>query len=104
MVGGCCALGQDVPPFTRAAGGYRARLYGLNSVGLKRHQFSSERIGGLKKAFDLLFRGGYRLAEAAKLARQRFDGNPDVKEVLTFLEGTKRGICRAATAEEVADE
>ncbi len=104
MVGGCCAVGQDVPPFTRAAGGYRARLYGLNSIGLKRHQFSGERIGALKKAFDLLFREGHRLAEAAKVARERFDGNSDVKEMLAFFEGTKRGICRAASAEEEADE
>lgn len=104
MVGGCCAVGQDVPPFTRAAGGYRARLYGLNSIGLKRQQFSSERIGALKKAFDLLFREGHRLTEASKVARERFSGNADVQTMLAFFEGTKRGICRAASAEEEADD
>src|SRR5215213_5054474 len=62
MVGGCCAIGQDVPPFMRAAGGYRAHLYGLNSVGLRRHGFSADRIAVLKKAYDLLFRSGHRAA------------------------------------------
>ncbi|MFO0773119.1 MAG: acyl-ACP--UDP-N-acetylglucosamine O-acyltransferase [Nitrospiraceae bacterium] len=104
MVGGCCALSQDVPPFTRAAGGYRARLYGLNSVGLKRHQFSVERIAALRKAFDLIFREGHRIAEAAKLARERFVGNADVQTMVDFLSGTKRGISRAASAEDEADE
>jgi len=69
MVGGCCGVVQDVPPFTRAAGGYRSKLYGLNSIGLRRHGFSGERISVLKKAYDLLFREGHRSAEAIKLAR-----------------------------------
>jgi UDP-N-acetylglucosamine acyltransferase len=95
MVGGCCALGQDLPPFMRAAGGYRARMYGLNSVGLRRHGFSSDRVAVLKRAYDLLFRSGHRTAEAAKLAKAEFVDQPDVMTVVAFLEGTKRGICRS---------
>ena len=96
MIGGCSAVGQDVPPFMRAAGGYRARLYGLNYIGLKRHGFSIERLGVLKHACELLFRSGHRMAEAVKLARDKFKESADVQELLTFLEGTKRGICRSA--------
>lgn len=96
MIGGCSALGQDVPPFTRAAGGYRARLYGLNWVGLKRHGFSGERVTVLKRAYEVLFRSGHRLAEAIKRARDEFGESGDVQEMLAFLEGTKRGICRSA--------
>lgn len=97
MVGGCCAIGQDIPPFTFAAGGYRAHLYGLNSVGLQRHGFSADRIALLKKAFDLLFRSGHRTAEAIRLAKKEFKGQPDVSKILTFMEGTKRGISRAVS-------
>ena len=96
MIGGCSALGQDVPTFLRAAGGYRARLYGLNYIGLKRHGFSMERLGVLKHAYELLFRSGHRMAEAVKLARDEFRESADVQELLTFIEGTKRGICRSA--------
>lgn len=95
MVGGCCAIGQDIPPFAFAAGGYRAHLYGLNTVGLQRHGFSSDRIALLRKAFDLLFRAGHRTAEAIKLAQKEFKGQEDVAKILTFMEGTKRGISRA---------
>jgi UDP-N-acetylglucosamine acyltransferase len=95
MVGGCCALGQDVPPFMRAAGGYRAKLYGLNSIGLRRHGFSAERLANLKQAYELLFRSGHRTAEAVKLAKERFREDKDVLELVTFMEGTKRGICRS---------
>jgi UDP-N-acetylglucosamine acyltransferase len=97
MVGGCCAIGQDIPPFTRAAGGYRAHLYGLNSVGLQRHGFSIERIAVLKKAFDLLFRSGHRMAEAIRLAKKEFKGVADVAKILAFMEGTKRGVSRVVS-------
>lgn len=100
MVGGCCALGQDVPPFMRAAGGYRARMYGLNSVGLRRQGFSAERVAVLKRAYELLFRSGHRIAEAAKLARAEFPDQPDVMTVVAFMEGTKRGICRSVGRDE----
>lgn len=99
MIGGCSALGRDVPPFMRAAGGYRAQLYGLNAVGLRRHGFSNERISALKAAYEVLFRSGHRTAEAIKRARDAFQDNADVSEVLTFMEGTKRGVCRSTATD-----
>jgi len=105
MVGGCCALGQDLPPFMRAGGGYRARMYGLNSVGLRRHGFSTDRISVLKRAYDMLFRSGHRIAEAAKLTKVEFGDQPDVMTVLGFLEGgTKRGICRSVGKDQEDEE
>lgn len=104
MVGGCCAIGQDVPPFMRAAGGYRAHLYGLNSVGLRRHGFSADRIAVLKKAYDLLFRSGHRVAEAIRLAKDEFKGQADVAQIITFMEGTKRGVSRSVSKEQEGEE
>ncbi len=104
MVGGCCAIGQDVPPFIRAAGGYRAHLYGLNSLGLQRHGFSDDRIAVLKKAYDLLFRSGHRVAEAIRLTKKEFKGQADVAQILTFMEATKRGVSRAVSVDQEDEE
>jgi UDP-N-acetylglucosamine acyltransferase len=104
MVGGCCALAQDIPPFMRAAGGYRAKMYGLNSVGLRRHGFSTDRISVLKRAYDILFRSRHRITEAAELAKAEFSDQPDVMTILEFLAGTKRGICRSVGEEEEKEE
>ncbi|HSF68580.1 MAG TPA: acyl-ACP--UDP-N-acetylglucosamine O-acyltransferase [Nitrospiraceae bacterium] len=104
MVGGCCALGQDLPPFMRAAGGYRAKLYGLNSVGLRRHGFSAERISVLKRSYDILFRSGHRIAEAAKLVKAEFGDQPDIMTLVEFLEDTKRGICRSVGKDQEDEE
>ena len=97
MVGGCSALGRDVPPFVRAAGGYRAQMFGLNTLALRRHGFSADRIAQLKDAYDLVFRQGHRLQEAIKLARSEFGDSTDVLAFLTFLESTRRGICQVSS-------
>ncbi|RMH31833.1 MAG: acyl-ACP--UDP-N-acetylglucosamine O-acyltransferase [Nitrospirae bacterium] len=97
MIGGCSALGRDVPPFMRAAGGYRAKLFGLNSIALRRHGFSNERIAILRQAYDLLFRQGYRLNEATKLARSQYSDSTDVLMLLTFIESSRRGLCHASS-------
>lgn len=104
MVGGCSALGQDVPPYLRAAGGYRAKLFGVNSLGLRRHGFSNEQIRTLKKAYDLLFREGHRLSESAKLAKNAFQDSQEVLSLVTFLESSRRGICRSTKAGQDREE
>lgn len=100
MVGGCSAVGQDVPPFMRAAGGYRARLFGVNTIGLKRHQFTDDRIRLLKRVYRSLFRSDFGLAEAVKKVRDEYEATPDLRELLTFIDGTKRGICKASDERE----
>ncbi|MFM7841661.1 MAG: acyl-[acyl-carrier-protein]--UDP-N-acetylglucosamine O-acyltransferase, partial [Nitrospira sp.] len=104
MIGGCSAVGQDVPPFMRAAGGYRSRLYGLNSIGLRRHGFSHERIAILKRAYEVLFRSGHRVAEAIRLATDEFGRSEDVMTVVAFMEGSQRGICKSVRREQEDEE
>jgi len=100
MIGGCSAVGQDVPPFMRAAGGYRARLFGVNTIGLKRQGFSDDRIRLLKQVYITLFRSDLRLAEAVKKVRDEFGTFEDVQVLLKFLDGTKRGICKGSDERE----
>jgi len=97
MVGGCSALGQDVPPFTRAAGGYRAHLIGLNTVGLSRNGFSSDAIQQLKLAYKKLFRSDLLQAEALQSLESISQDSSEVAELIHFIQGTKRGICRSGS-------
>ena len=99
MVGGCSAVPQDVPPFLRAAGGYPVRLFGVNSIGLRRHNFSNERISVLKEAYSLLFRQRHRMSEATKIARSQFELSPDVLQLVTFIESSRRGMSRSSKRE-----
>ncbi len=94
MIGGCSAVSRDVPPFMRAVGN-RARLYGLNAIGLRREGFSMQRIRVLRQAYQVLFRSKQRMADAIKVARHQFQDSRDVLVLLTFLETSTRGTCRS---------
>ena len=86
-------LPQDLPPFVTAAGNM-ARPYGINSEGLKRRGFSPDAIAGLKRAYRTLYRSGLGLEEArAQLATQAAQCS-HVRDILEFLDRSKRGIIR----------
>jgi UDP-N-acetylglucosamine acyltransferase len=95
MVGGGGMVAQDVPPFMIAQGD-RARLFGLNIVGLRRAGFPADTIAALKRAYRELFGQGLPLRIAMEHARERFADVGEVTELLAFIEGSNRGICRAA--------
>jgi UDP-N-acetylglucosamine acyltransferase len=93
MVGACSAVSQDVPPFVSAVGN-RARLFGLNTVGLRRHGFDTERLRALKKAYHILFRSGLSVREAVKRVEKELGDSADMTHLVTFIQESKRGICR----------
>jgi len=93
MIGGVSGVALDVPPFCIASG-ERAKLYGLNLVGLKRHGFSEARIADVKRAYRLLFRAGLTLKAATAAVESELPDSADAAEMLEFIRTTKRGITR----------
>ena len=92
-IGGKSAVVKDVPPFVIAAGD-RAKLHGLNRVGLKRHGFSADTIAMLKKTYRLIFRIGLTLNEAIERVRAEVDRTPEVDYLLDFIKASERGMTR----------
>jgi UDP-N-acetylglucosamine acyltransferase len=92
-----CAAGamvsMDVPPFCVAAGD-RARLRGLNTVGLRRRGFTPEALRALKRAYRLLFQEAGRRRVAVARVRDELGEVPEVARLLAFLAGSRRGVCR----------
>lgn len=93
MIGGASAVAQDVPPFMSAVGN-RAKLFGLNLVGLKRHGFSEDRIENLKKAYKILFRSGLKMREAVKRVLDEVPDSEDAAILVRFVEQSERGVMR----------
>ncbi len=93
MIGGFSGIPQDIPPYTTAAGD-RAKLYGLNSIGLKRQNFSDSQIKELKHAYKILFRSKLTLKEAIALLKQDGKLSREITNLIEFIEQNKRGICR----------
>jgi UDP-N-acetylglucosamine acyltransferase len=86
-------LPQDLPPFVMAAGNM-ARPYGINSEGLKRRGFAPDAIAGLKRAYRTLYRSGLGLEEARAQLQAQVADCPQVRDILEFLDRSKRSIIR----------
>jgi UDP-N-acetylglucosamine acyltransferase len=93
FVGGKAAIERDVPPFMITAGD-RARLYGINSVGLSRHGFSRNTIEGLKKAHRIIWRDNKKLSEGVDQVRREMEPFPELEMLLDFINDSERGIMR----------
>ncbi len=99
FVGGKSAVTKDIPPYVLASGD-RARLHGLNKVGLKRQGFEPEVLDALKKAYRIVFRIGLTLNEALERVKAEVPILPEVKVFLEFLESSKRGVTRGKPGRE----
>jgi UDP-N-acetylglucosamine acyltransferase len=109
FVGGVTGVPDDVIPYGMVWGD-RARLRGLNLVGLKRKGLSRERIHELREAFRFIFSGAGHLMERARVAAERWKDVPEASEIIAFiLEHSKRPICTpfrrrlAAVAQDASD-
>ncbi len=92
FISGLTGIPKDVPPFVIAAGD-RAKLYGLNLVGLERRNFSKDEIAKLKRAYRILFRSALPLKTSLKIIRDDLDGD-NIAYLIEFIETSTRGICR----------
>ncbi len=90
MLGGISGIAQDVPPFV-IANGQRARIIGLNSVGLRRNGFSSEQRARIKAVYRILFRSGLRRSEALDRAAADQPGE-ETDEIIQFIRSSTRGV------------
>ena len=93
MVGGVTGVERDVIPYGSVLGD-RARLCGLNIVGMQHRGFSREEIQGLRNAYQLLFEGEEgTFAERAEQVAARFAGVRPVEDVLQFIRAeSARGL------------
>ncbi|HEX7889841.1 MAG TPA: acyl-ACP--UDP-N-acetylglucosamine O-acyltransferase [Ramlibacter sp.] len=97
MIGFASAVSQDVPPFMLVDGNPLA-VRGINVVGLRRREFSAERIGAVRHMHKLLYRENRTLESAreaiGEFARSAPEASAEVAMMSAFLAGATRGIAR----------
>ena len=98
MIGFQAHVAQDVPPFV-TADGHPLVARAVNLTGLKRRDFSAERLAAIKQMHKLLYRSSLPLADAvAQIAALRAAASPavltDIALMLDFIAGATRGIVR----------
>ena len=97
MIGFQAHVAQDVPPFMTVDGNPLA-VRAVNLTGLKRRDFSAERMSLIRQMHKLIYRSGQPLEQAvaqiAALKGQSPDADADVELMLGFLAAARRGIVR----------
>jgi UDP-N-acetylglucosamine acyltransferase len=104
MIGGVSGVEADVIPFGSVIGN-RARLAGLNVIGLRRRGVDKAGLHVLRSAVRLIFQGRGVFADRLDQARTAYGDDPLVAEILAFIDTpSRRGLIRStAFAESDAD-
>jgi len=102
MVGGMTGVTDDVIPYGSVIGN-RARLSGLNIIGLKRRNFSRDVIHDIRKAYRLIFAEEGTLSERLHDVGELFPDNEPVMEIVNFIKtDSSRSICQPQNMEDAA--
>ena len=99
MIGGLTGVERDVIPYGMVVGD-RARLNGLNIVGLQRRGFSRDEIQALRTAYQMIFGEEIgTLADRVNEAAERFPEMRPVQEIIAFIRAdSSRGLVQPKAA------
>ena len=91
FLGGGSMINLDIPPFAMVQGD-RAKLRGLNVIGLRRAGFSASDLRAVKRTYRTLFWRGGSMEKKLALLSEDDRALPVVQQILTFAAGTTRGF------------
>ncbi|HAC23688.1 MAG TPA: acyl-[acyl-carrier-protein]--UDP-N-acetylglucosamine O-acyltransferase [Cytophagales bacterium] len=103
MVSGGSLVRKDVPPFTKAA---REPLTysGINSVGLRRRGFTSEKISEIQEIYRYIFLKGLNNSKALDLVEAELPDSEERTYIVNFIRSSQRGILKGFTASASVEE
>lgn len=93
FVTGGSLVRKDVPPFVKA-GREPLSYVGINSVGLRRRGFESEKIREIQEIYRILYQKNYNNTQAASIIEAEMGATPERDEILQFIKNSHRGIMR----------
>ena len=93
MISGGSLVRKDVPPFIKA-GREPLSYVGINSIGLRRRNFSNEKIREVQEIYRYIYQKGLNISQAVEIIEAEMPASPERDEVLLFIKDSKRGIIR----------
>ncbi len=108
MIGAMSGARQDLPPFTMVDG-RPMMVTGLNVIGLRRRKVGPDVRAAMKSAYRLIYRSGLNITQALEKIEAELPQFDEIKEIVEFIRGSKRGIASAwsrevATVVDVGDQ
>lgn len=94
IIGGCSKITKDILPFV-TADGHPAIPHGLNKIGLKRRNFSEEKIDVLEKSYKIIFRSGLNVSSCLK-ELDKINNCEEIQYIINFIKQSDRGIAKGS--------
>jgi UDP-N-acetylglucosamine acyltransferase len=93
FVTGGSLVRKDVPPFVKAA---REPLsyVGINSVGLRRRGFDTDKIKEIQNIYRILYQKNYNNSQAVQIIEVEMEATNERDEILQFIRDSQRGIMK----------
>lgn len=93
MIQGGALINKDIPPYVKAAREPIAYA-GINSIGLRRRNFSSEVIHEIQEIYRYLYLSGLNNTDAVERIEAELPATAERDEIVMFVRNSKRGIIR----------
>lgn len=91
IIQGGSKIGKDVPPYI-TAGREPLAYVGLNSIGLRRRAFTSEKITEIQNIYRILYSKGLNNTQAVEQIEKESPESEEKALILKFLKSSDRGI------------
>jgi UDP-N-acetylglucosamine acyltransferase len=93
MIQGGALINKDVPPYVKAAR-EPISYAGVNSIGLRRRNFSSDTIREIQDIYRYLYLSGLNVTDAIARIEAELPATPERDEIIMFVRNSKRGIIK----------
>ena len=93
FVTGGSMVRKDVPPFVKA-GREPLSYVGINSIGLRRRGFSTEKIREIQDIYRILYQKNYNNSQAVAIIEAEMQATAERDEILEFIKNSQRGIMK----------
>lgn len=99
MISGGSLIRKDVPPYTKAARDPLS-FVGVNSIGLRRRGFSSEKINEIQDIYRIIYLKNLNVSQAIAYIETEMPATPERDEILSFVSASQRGIMKGYSYKE----
>jgi len=93
FVTGGSRVRKDVPPYVKA-GREPLSYVGINSIGLRRRGFTTEKIREIQNIYRILYQKNYNNSQAVNIIEAEMEATPERDEILQFIRNSQRGIMK----------
>ncbi len=93
MVSGGALVRKDIPPYTKAAK-EPISFVGINSIGLRRRGFTTEKIREIQDIYRIIYQKNYNTTQAIEIVEAEVPASREKDQIIQFIRDSKRGIMK----------